>query len=77
MKVLLLIDNGIEFSKAEIEFGMTRYAVWDSEGVIDCDNNLEALAKRHNLKPRKVKRLKPCIANRAANSFNKNKLKSS
>lgn len=58
MKTLLLTDNGFEFTKDEIDFGMTRYGVWDSSGVIDCDNDLAALAKRHNLDPKKVKRLR-------------------
>ena len=53
MKVI--IDNGRTFSPDEIEWGFTRYGVWDSTGVIDTDNDLEALAKRHDLDTTDVK----------------------
>ena len=56
MKVIT--DLGIDFSPDEIAFGCTRYGVWDESGVVDSDNDLEALAKRHGLDPKSVKRIK-------------------
>ena len=46
-----LYDNGVNFTKAEIEFGMTRYALINKGKVIDCDNNVFSLAMRNNLPP--------------------------
>ena len=56
MKVLF--DQGRQLSPDEIAFGMTRYGVWDGESTIDVDNDLQALAKRHGLDPKDVKRIK-------------------
>ena len=53
MKVIL--DNGRSLSPDEIEWGMTRYGVWDDKQIIDTDNDLIALAKRHELDPADVK----------------------
>ena len=46
-----LYDNGVKFTKAEIEFGMTRYALINKGKVIDCDNDVFSLATRNNLPP--------------------------
>ena len=56
MKVLT--DLGRNFSPDEVAWGMARYGVWDGESTIDVDNDLQALAKRHNLDPKDVKRIK-------------------
>ena len=55
MKVI--VDNGRPYSADEQAFGMTRYAVFDGESVIDTDNDLYALAKRHGLDPATVKKI--------------------
>ena len=47
MKVLT--DIGRSFSPDEVAWGMARYGVWDGESTIDTDNDLQALAKRHDL----------------------------
>ncbi len=54
----ILTDLGRDFTPDEIAFGCTRYGVWDGTGTIDCDNDLEALARRHGLDPKDVKRIK-------------------
>ena len=54
----ILFDQGRTLTPDEIAFGMTRYGVWDGESTIDVDNDLQALAKRHNLDPKDVKRIK-------------------
>ena len=54
----ILFDQGRPLSPDEIAFGMTRYGVWDGESTIDVDNDLQALAKRHGLDPKDVKRIK-------------------
>ena len=56
MKVLF--DQGRALTPDEIAFGMTRYGVWDGDSTIDVDNDLQALAKRHDLDPKDVKRIK-------------------
>ncbi len=56
MKVIT--DLGIDFNPEEVAWGLTRYGVWDDTGVIDSDNDLEALAKRHGLDPKNAKRIK-------------------
>ena len=56
MKVLF--DQGRTLTPDEIAFGMTRYGVWDGDSTIDVDNDLQALAKRHDLDPKDVKRIK-------------------
>ena len=56
MKVLT--DLGRIFTPDEIAFGMARYGVWDGTATIDTDNDLEALAKRHSLDSKNVKRIK-------------------
>ncbi len=53
----LLVDNGKVFTPDEQSFGMTRYSVFDGESVIDTDNDLIALAKRHGLDPATVKKI--------------------
>ena len=53
MKVL--VDSGRKLSPDEIEYGMTRYTVIVEDEVIDSDNDLIALAKRHGLDPADVK----------------------
>ena len=55
MKVI--VDNGKPYSPDEIAFGMTRYAVFDGESIVDADNDLHALAKRHGLDPATVKKI--------------------
>ena len=54
----ILFDQGKTPTPDEIAFGMTRYGVWDGESTIDVDNDLEALANRHGLDPKDVKRIK-------------------
>ena len=54
----ILFDQGSIPTPDEIAFGCTRYGVWDGTGTIDVDNDLEALAKRHGLDPKDVKRIK-------------------
>ena len=49
MKVIY--DNGRSLSPDEIEYGMTRYVVSDGESIIDADNDLIELAKRHGIEP--------------------------
>ena len=56
MKVLF--DQGRTLTPDEIAFGMTRYGVWDGVSTIDVDNDLQALANRHGLDPKDVKRIK-------------------
>jgi len=53
MKVL--IDSHRRLSPDEIECGMTRYTVIVENEAIDSDNDLIALAKRHDLDPADVK----------------------
>ena len=46
-----ILDSGKNHSPDEIECGMTRYAVFDGESIIDSGNDLIELAKRHNIEP--------------------------
>ena len=54
----ILFDQGRTPTPDEVAFGVTRYGVWDGESTIDVDNDLEALANRHGLDPKDVKRIK-------------------
>ena len=49
MKVIY--DNGRVYSADEVAFGMGRYVVHDGETVVDVDNDIIALAKRHSIEP--------------------------
>ena len=49
MKIIL--DSGKVHSPDEIAFGMTRYAVFDGESIIDSGNDLIELAKRNDMEP--------------------------
>jgi hypothetical protein len=49
MKVIL--DSGKIHTPDEIAFGMTRFAVFDGESIIDSGNDLIELAKRHGIEP--------------------------
>ena len=49
MKIIL--DSGKNHTPDEIEWGMTRYAVFDGENIIDSGNDLIELAKRNNMEP--------------------------
>lgn len=53
MKVL--IDSGRKLSPDELAWGMTRYTVIVDNAIVDSDNDLIALAKRHDLDPADVK----------------------
>jgi len=53
MKVL--VDSHRKLSPDEIECGMAQYTVLVGIEVIDSDNDLIALAKRHDLDPADVK----------------------
>ena len=55
MKVI--VDHGKPYTPDEIAFGMKRYSVFDGESIIDADNDLFALAKRHSLDPATVKKI--------------------
>ena len=46
-----ILDSGKNHTPDEIEWGMTRYAVFDGENIIDTDNDLIELAKRNDMKP--------------------------
>jgi len=49
MKIIL--DSGKVHTPDEKAFGMTRYAVFDGESIIDSGNDLIELAKRNNIDP--------------------------
>tara|TARA_R100001443_G_scaffold28588_1_gene41794 strand:- start:66 stop:248 length:183 start_codon:yes stop_codon:yes gene_type:complete len=49
MKIIL--DSGKVHTPDEKAFGMTRYAVFDGESIIDSGNDLIELAKRHGIEP--------------------------
>ena len=49
MKIIL--DSGKVHTPDEKAFGMTRYAVFDGESIVDSGNDLIELAKRNNMEP--------------------------